>query len=88
MIGVSTASNRCVRPFEYLKLQEQTGFTVPVAETHVRMERFQFLAQPMLELKKIQGKTPQQVWAMFDADVDRQVFYFNKRFLPGYGTQR
>ncbi len=71
---------------EYLKLQEQTGFTGLVAETHVRAERFQLLAQPMIQLRKIQGNTPRQVWAMFDCEVDRQVFDLTERFLAGYGS--
>ena len=69
-----------------MRLQEQTGFTGLVAETHVITERFQLLAQPMIELKRIEGRTPRQVWAMFDTDVDRQVFDLVERFLPGYGS--
>ncbi len=71
---------------ECLKLQPQTGFTGLVAETHVRADRFQLYAQPMLQLAKIVGKTPLEVWFSFDCDVDRQVNDLKARFLPGYGN--
>jgi hypothetical protein len=33
---------------------------------------YKLLAQPMLSLDQVIGKKPSEVWALFDADVDRQ----------------
>ncbi len=42
------------------------------AETHVRAARFQLIAKPFLRLDQILGRTPREVWELFDSDVDAQ----------------
>lgn len=42
-----------------------------VAETKVNAGKFKLLATPMLTLAEIIGKKPAQVWALFDAQVDK-----------------
>ena len=64
---------------EYLKSQPQTPFVGLVGETHVRDERFQLGATPMLHLDRLTGMTPKQVWDAFDVQVSDQVAYFRKR---------
>jgi len=56
---------------EYLKLQPQTPFVGLVARTHTTAGRYKLMAEPMLSLDEILGKTPSEVWALFDAGVDR-----------------
>jgi hypothetical protein len=57
---------------EYLKTQPQTEFTGLVAMTSTTAGPYKLLAQPMLSLDQVIGKKPSEVWALFDADVDRQ----------------
>ncbi len=42
------------------------------AETHVNAHKLKLRAQPFLRLSEILGKTPAEVWEMFDLDVDDQ----------------
>jgi len=56
---------------DYLRLQPQTGFTGLVARCHTSAGLYKLLAEPMLQLREILGKTPNQVWEMFDEGVDR-----------------
>lgn len=73
---------------EYLRHQPQTGYTGLIAQADVETEQFKLLAQPMLQLSEIIGKTPAEVWDAFDADVDRQVAGLIERYAPEYGNQR
>src|SRR5688572_24890084 len=43
-----------------------------VAETHVSAGKFKLNARPQLSLSEIVGRTPAQVWAAFDAAVDKE----------------
>jgi len=56
---------------EYLKTQPQTEFTGLQARTSTTAGPYKLQAEPRLPLDKILGKTPAQVWDMFDAEVDR-----------------
>lgn len=40
---------------------------------------FKLIAPAFLKLKDILGKTPAQIWAEFDNQVERQVAYFERR---------
>src|SRR5688572_33203982 len=42
-----------------------------VAETKVSAGKFKLLATPMLTLPEIIGKTPAQIWEIFDGKVDK-----------------
>jgi hypothetical protein len=44
-----------------------------VAESSVRVGRFKLRAMAALRLDQITGRTPAEVWQLFDADVDRQI---------------
>lgn len=66
---------------EYLRGVPQTGYTGLVATTSVDVPpRFKLLAQPMLQLSDILGKTESQVWAMFDQAVDEQILRSGERW--------
>jgi hypothetical protein len=56
---------------EYLKTQPQTEFTGLQATTSTTAGPYKLLAQPILPLDQIIGKTPAEVWDAFDAGVDR-----------------
>ena len=56
---------------EYLKTQPQSEHTGLVARTLTAAGTYKLLAEPMLSLGEITGKTPGEVWAAFDAGVDR-----------------
>ena len=56
------------------------------AET-VKAGAFLLGPQVFLKLDKIIGRTPTQVWAAFDAEVDRQMYGLVERQAGGYGTQ-
>ena len=58
---------------EYLKTVPQTGYTGLQATVPVKTDLINLLAQPILQLSDIVGKTPAEVWAMFDREVDRMV---------------
>ena len=57
---------------EHLKTLDQRGFTGLTAETSARAGQYRLLARPFLKLDQIIGRTPRDVWEMFDADVDKQ----------------
>lgn len=44
-----------------------------VAETSVRAGQYRLRAMAALRLDQIKGKTPAEVWNLFDNDVDRQI---------------
>jgi hypothetical protein len=54
-----------------------------LAETVVKVAGFTLIAKPCLSLEQIRGKTPREVWCLFDEDVDEQRRGLIKRFL-GY----
>jgi len=56
---------------EYLKTQRQTPYTGLQATTSTTAGSYKLLAQPILPLGQILGKTPGEVWDAFDAGVDR-----------------
>ena len=56
---------------EYLKTQPQTEHTGLMARTLTTAGDYKLLAEPILPLDKILGMTPREVWAEFDAAVDR-----------------
>lgn len=56
---------------EYLKTQPQTKFTGLQATTSTTAGTYKLLAQPILPLDQILGKTPREVWAAFDVELDR-----------------
>lgn len=66
---------------EYLKQQPQSEYVGLSAVTnYVSKEyRFKLRAAPLINLKDIIGKTPRELWEMFDADVTRQIRYFEGR---------
>lgn len=39
----------------------------------------------MINLNKIIGRTPKEIWEMFDDDVMRQIQYFEHRMSPNSG---
>ena len=69
---------------EYLKQQPQTEFVGLSAITHYKSEkyRFQLKASPLIHLNDILGRTPRELWEMFDADVTQKVKYFEGRMSP------
>lgn len=73
---------------EYLKTEPMTEFTGLVAVTYYQSpnHRFKLEAKPMLNLNQILGKTPTEVWAMFDSDVDRQIRDLERRFEPRFSV--
>ncbi len=58
---------------EYLKTVPQTGYTGLQATTDYKDDVIWLEAQPMLQLSEIEGKTPKEVWDMFDRAVDEKV---------------
>jgi hypothetical protein len=71
----------------YLKEQPQSEYVGLSAITHYHSREFGFRlkASPMINLKNITGRTPKQLWEMFDADVTRQVKYFEHRMSRDAG---
>jgi len=73
---------------EYLKLQPQTGFIGLVAETHVRAERFELYAQPMLQLATISARRR----GPFGLDVTKQAVHLRLKAAgvatPSRGSPR
>jgi hypothetical protein len=70
---------------EYLRSIEQARFTQLTVEVSVRAGKYRLRAPAALKLHEIEGKTPAEVWAMFDAKVDEQIAYFAQRdagFVP------
>lgn len=57
---------------EYLKTIKQAKFTGLMAETSTTAGHYKLLARVLLGLDDIIGKTPAEVWEMFDAAVDDQ----------------
>jgi len=60
---------------EHLKTIPNTDdspFVGLCAETHVRAAKFRLIAKPFLRLDQILGRTPDEVWELFDSDVDEQ----------------
>lgn len=59
---------------EYLKTQPQVeGFTGLAASVTVRAGEYVLLAEPVLPLNTILGRTPSEVWAMFDVKVQTEI---------------
>jgi len=58
---------------EHLKTVPQTGYTGLMAETHYKDEVVNLGPLPMLQLKDILGKSPEEVWDLFDQRVDEFV---------------
>ena len=58
---------------EYLKTVPQTGYTGLVAVTNFKDDLINLRPEPMLQLKDILGKTPKEVWDLFDKAVDEKV---------------
>jgi hypothetical protein len=52
---------------ERLKREPQTGYTGLAATTHVMVGKYPYECKPMLQLADIVGKTPAEVWDLFDA---------------------
>lgn len=69
----------------YLKEQPQNEYVGLSAMTnyHSREFGFRLRATPMINLKKIIGRTPKQLWEMFDAEVTSQIKYREQRFGKG-----
>ena len=68
---------------EHLRTVPQTGYTGLQATTSYKDDVIFLLAQPMLQLKDIEGKTPADVWEMFDKEVDWMVKdHRNRRLRP------
>ncbi len=55
---------------EHLKTIEQAKFTGLQAETDTTVGHYKLRARALIPLSDIIGKTPREVWAMFDAKVD------------------
>lgn len=70
---------------EYLKTQQVTDHTGLGAVSYYRspQHRFQLKAEPLLPLDQVLGKTPAEVWDLFDNDVDRQITGLEHRCMPG-----
>ena len=51
--------------------------------THYKSKeyRFRLEAKPMLTLDQIIGRTPKELWELYDAEVTRQVKYFEGRMV-------
>lgn len=71
----------------YLKEQPQSDYVGLSAITNYRSKEFRFRLQasPMITLKEIIGRTPKQLWETFDADVTRQIKYFEQRRSKSVG---
>lgn len=70
---------------EYLKKQQpQSEWVGLTAVTHYESKEcsFQLKASPLIHLNDILGRTPRELWEMFDAEVTRQVKYFEGRMSP------
>ena len=68
----------------FLREQPQSEYVGLSAITNYHSKEFGFRLQasPMITLKTIIGRTPKQLWEMFDADVTSQIKYFEGRFSP------
>ena len=69
---------------EYLKGQQpQSEWVGLTAVTHYKSKeyRFRLEAKPMLTLDQIIGRTPKELWELYDAEVTRQVKYFEGRMV-------
>ncbi len=68
----------------YLREQPESDYIGLSAITNYHSKEFGFRlkASPMITLKNITGRTPNQLWEMFDADVTQQIKYFEGRFSP------
>lgn len=69
---------------EYLKSVPQTGYTGLQATVDYKDDVIWLEAQPMLQLADIEGKTPAEVWAMFDAAIDEKIRDHRARRLNGF----
>lgn len=69
---------------EYLKEQPESDYAGLSAVTSYHSKEFGFRlrASPMITLKNIIGRTPKQLWEMFDAEVSSQIRYREARFSP------
>lgn len=67
---------------DYLKTQPQTKYAGLCAKCDYKSptHRFWLGTKPLIQLEKVKGKTPREVWEMFDADVTRQIKYFENRW--------
>lgn len=64
---------------EHLRSIERVGFTTITVRVSVAAGKYKLRAPAALYLEQIEGKTPAEVWAMFDAQVDEQISYFVNR---------
>lgn len=73
---------------EYLKTIPDTGFTglVAIAATITHEAGFKLGAKPRLSLSQIIGKTPKEVWELFDKEVDSQIEGLAKRMTGKFGN--
>lgn len=70
--GVEYPITEIRQAVEHLKTLKQAKGTGLEAQTSVRAGRYWLLARPLLKLNQIIGRTPREVWELFDADVDGQ----------------
>lgn len=64
---------------EHLKTLDQTGHVGILVEVDVKAGQFRLRAPAFLKLEQIVGKKPAEVWAILDAEIDRQIAYFERR---------
>jgi hypothetical protein len=64
---------------DFLRTLPQTAFVGITVEVNVKAGPYKLRAPAHLTLSEIEGKTPAQVWKAFDAEVDRQIEYFENR---------
>lgn len=69
---------------DQLRREDQTGFTSIIVEAPVQAGPYLLRAPVALYLKDVKGKTPADVWALADLEVDRQIAYFERRGNGGF----
>lgn len=62
---------------ELLRTAPHTKSTGLVAVTHVNVPEGRLLTEPRIPYKNIEGKTPRELWSLFDSLVDQQVESWN-----------
>ena len=73
---------------EHLRTLPRKRFIGLTVEVLVQAGGFKIQAPAALSLDQIEGKTPAQVWAIFDAEIDRQIAYFRSRSAGSYNSSR
>jgi hypothetical protein len=64
---------------EHLRTIEPAKYTGIMVEAPVKAGMFKLRAPGFLKLEQIVGRTPAEVWELFDQQVDQQISYFMHR---------